>query len=457
MTKIAHKLESGTMLPFAWDPYPYQQHALERYFGEDGKPAQTRQIHVWSRRLGKDRYSMELAALASQRRVMNIWHLFPMHKQARVAIWNGVDPVSGARFLDQTFPLDMIARRSDAQMMLEFCNGSTYQMLGSDAYNSVVGSNPGLVIFSEYALSDPMSWTYISPIIRQNGGGAVFISTYRGKNHHFRLAEQVKADPEWLVTFENVDTAKKADGTAVYPRAAAEKELVHMDKARWKEEFLNIPCIALEGAYFARELGEADEKGRTALAALTKHGSPVGAAWGWAHSHHVWCVLFQLDGEQVNIIGAMHWQFTDPYAAMIELEGSVPDGVHLHVLPAVASEGVPGETLEEHFEECASKHVYVAQAIDLHAGIDTVRRLLPKVHFAAAASEYFDALTEFRSGGARIDEDRLAVATRPVNDSGSVAAAAMMLVADFKASGEPIAREACELDWTQRNIRRQLA
>jgi len=456
---VTHMLESGTELPFAWDAYPYQAAALDRYFGTDGRPAQRRQIHVWSRRLGKDRWAMELAALASQLRVMNVWHLFPMHKQARIAIWNGVDPETGARFLDQTFPPDMVARRSDAQMMLDFYNGSTYQMIGSDNYNSVVGSNPGLVIFSEYALSDPLSWTYISPIIRQNNGGAVFISTYRGKNHHHKLVQQVKDDPEWFVSFENVDTAKKADGTAVYPREKAEKELVHMDLARWREEYLNIPCVALEGAYFAKELSDCDEKGRNAAVFLFDDKAPMACAWGFAHSHHVWCALFQMNNETVRIVGAHHWQFTDPAVAMLEVESLYPNGIDCHILPATASQGVPGQTTEEKFEACKSGNVHMALPIDLHASIEAARRLLPCVSFGLepGASEFFEGLTEYRSGGGRIDEDHLTVATRPVNDSGSVAAMALMVLADFRASGVPIKRDACELDWSRRNVRRRLA
>jgi phage terminase large subunit len=457
MDGLTHTLESGTVIPYAWDAYPYQQAALARYFGTDGAPAQRRQIHVWSRRLGKDRFGLELAALASQRRVMNIWHLFPMHKQARIAIWNGIDPETGARFLDQTFPPDMVARRSDAQMMLDFYNGSTYQMIGSDNYNSVVGSNPGLVIFSEFALSDPLAWTYISPIIRQNDGGAIFISTYRGKNHHYKLVQLVKSDPEWFVSFENVDTAKKNDGTAVYPREKAEKELVHMDLARWREEYLNVPCVALEGAYFAKELSDADEFGRNGVAKL-RDTSPLACAWGYAHSHHVWCVVFQLVNGAVHVVGAMHWQFVDPVAAMRELE-SLEGMIECHILPAASSQGVPGETTEEKFESCIAGNVYLAEPFDVHASIDGVRRLLPSVKFSDedGAPDFFEALTEFRSGGGRVDEDHLSVATRPVNDSGSVAALAMMAVADFRASGVPIARKACALDWQQRNIRRQLA
>lgn len=445
------------MLPYKWSPYPYQRRALVRYFGADGAPAQTRQIHVWSRRLGKDRFAMELAALASQRRVMNIWHMFPLHKQARLAIWNGIDPETGQRFLDQTFPPEMIVRRSDAQMMLEFANGSTYQMLGSDAYNSVVGSNPGLVIFSEYALSDPLAWAYISPIIRQNNGGAVFISTYRGRNHHFQLTESVRDNPEWLVTFENVETARKDDGSYVYPRERAELELVHMERARWEEEYLNNARLGLEGAYLAFLLSVAEVQDRVCNASRINPGEPIGCAWFWAHSHHVWCVLFQTSRDWVSIIGARHWEFNDPAHSLAELEASYPGKISKHILPAVATSGTPGDTLEDVFSD--GREVYVAEPIDVHAGTGAVRRLLPGVLFGnePGVRDLYDALSEFRSGGARLDEDSITVAPRPVNDAGLVAAQAIMVLAEFRSSGEAIAESPCALDWSARNIRRRFA
>lgn len=448
------------MLPYTWEPYPYQERAVTRYFGDDGQPAQTRQIHVWSRRLGKDRSAMELAALASQRRVMNIWHLFPLHKQARVAIWNGIDPMTGKRFLDQTFPSDMIARRSDAQMMLEFCNGSTYQMLGSDQYNSVVGSNPGLVILSEYALSDPLAWAYISPIIRANKGGAIFISTYRGRNHFYKLVKQVKDDPEWLVTFENVDTARRVDGSPVFPRSEAEKELAHMDKARWEEEYLNKPATTLAGAYLQRGLEGVEESGRKDMEGLAASEPGIACAWGWSHGHYVWCMLFQRSGHDVHVIGARRWEYVDPAAAARELCETQRLDIARHILPAIATKGLPGGTTEDAFEDEFPGKVYTAMAGaegELFAGVDSVRRLMPRIKFAPDALPFFEALTTFRANVEILSEDEVSSSAQPVKDSGYVAALALIAADEFIISGEPIVAEVQELDWSRRNRRRMLA
>ena len=62
-------------------------------------------------------------------------------------------------------------------------NGATWQLVGSDHYNSLVGSAPVGIVFSEYAVADPMAWAYLRPILAANDGWALFIYTPRGANH----------------------------------------------------------------------------------------------------------------------------------------------------------------------------------------------------------------------------------------------------------------------------------
>jgi phage terminase large subunit len=74
----------------------------------------------------------------------------------------------------------------ETDMLIRFKNGSTWQVVGSDNYNSLVGSPPVGVIFSEWSLAKPDAWTYLRPILAENGGWAVFIWTPRGRNHATR-------------------------------------------------------------------------------------------------------------------------------------------------------------------------------------------------------------------------------------------------------------------------------
>lgn len=107
-------------------------------------------------------------------RVGTYYHCFPEYSQGRKVLWDGID-AQGKRFLD-AFPRPLVAGTNSQEMKLTLSNGSIYQIVGADNYDSVVGSNPVGFVFDEWALSDkyPIAWDYFRPILAENGGWAVF-------------------------------------------------------------------------------------------------------------------------------------------------------------------------------------------------------------------------------------------------------------------------------------------
>lgn len=154
------------------------------------------------------------------KRVGTYWHLFPEQTQARRAIWNGIDG-KGRRIIDQFLPPEVRKRKSDQEMLIEVLNGSIWQMAGSDNYDSLVGSNPIGVVFSEWSLAHPEAWDYIRPILVENNGWALFIYTPRGRNHGYAtyrsaldaddwFAERLTVDDTGLVSKEQIDKERQA-------------------------------------------------------------------------------------------------------------------------------------------------------------------------------------------------------------------------------------------------------
>jgi len=138
-------------IPNDWRPLLHQTR-LYREFGH-GRPFR-RGCAVWHRRAGKDSVALNLTARDMFRRVGTYWHLFPEQTQARRAIWNSIDG-RGRRIIDQVFPAPVRKRISVNEMLVETVNGSSWQMAGSDNFDSLVGSNPVGVVFSEWALAHP--------------------------------------------------------------------------------------------------------------------------------------------------------------------------------------------------------------------------------------------------------------------------------------------------------------
>jgi len=114
------------------------------------------------------------AALAASQRTGTYWHLLPEASQGRKAIWDAVNPHTGKRRIDEAFPPRLRPTRHNDEMKIELGNGSVWQVAGSDNYNSLVGSSPIGVVFSEWALADPNAWAFLRPILLENNGWALF-------------------------------------------------------------------------------------------------------------------------------------------------------------------------------------------------------------------------------------------------------------------------------------------
>lgn len=198
-----------------WSPRAYQL-GCWRYLQGGGKRAYL----IWHRRSGKDETSLHWTACAAHLRVGNYWHMLPQASQARKAIWDAVNPHTGRRRIDEAFPLELRATTRDNEMMIKFHNGSTWQVVGSDNYNALVGSPPVGIVFSEWSRADPHAWAFLRPILLENGGWAVWITTPYGDNHAHRMLRSMREDGSAYVE------VLPATATGIFTKEALEAERV---------------------------------------------------------------------------------------------------------------------------------------------------------------------------------------------------------------------------------------
>lgn len=162
------------------------------------------------RRSGKDIFCLEGWVLRGLERIGTHVYLFPLHKQARSVIWQGMD-FDGKPFMD-AIPQALIAKRNEARMEIDLYNGSKLILAGSNNYNGLMGSNPVTIIYSEFALHNPLARQYLNPIIVQNKGLEIIQTTPRGMNHAFEVYNQVKDLPDYHIEHLSVDQTFKHDG-----------------------------------------------------------------------------------------------------------------------------------------------------------------------------------------------------------------------------------------------------
>jgi phage terminase large subunit len=262
-----------------------------------------RLMAVWHRRAGKDEIVLNAMRELAWKEPGTYWHCFPEQKQARKAIWNGVNGHTGQRRILEAFPPSIIKRMQDDDMFIELNNGASFQLIGSDRYDSTVGSGPKGIAYSEWALSNPSAWAYHSPMIRESGGFAAFITTPRGNNHAKTMLDRAKNNPAWFSEVLSID-----DTQALSPEVLAEALQEYQDlhgedlgRAIFEQEYLCSFAGAMIGAYWGAELSKAERQGFMRDVPID-WSHPVHTAWdlGKAVNNPIWC--FQVIDSKPRIV-----------------------------------------------------------------------------------------------------------------------------------------------------------
>lgn len=369
---------------------------------------------VYHRRSGKDEVGLHWTAVASMQRPATYWYMLPEAAQARKAIWKAINPHTGKRRILEAFPQDIWTGINEQEMFLNLVGGSTLQIVGSDNFNSLVGSPPAGVTFSEYALSNPLAWGYLRPILLENNGWAMFNTTPRGRNHAATLAESVQHDPNWFYEKLTVDQ------TGVFTPEQLERELRELinehgetvGKSLFRQEYYCSFDAAILGSIYGEWVENAEKDGRI-KPGLYDPDLPVYTAWdlGYGDATAVW--FYQLAGGEVRFID--YWEDTGKdaqqccealYGRKIDVEALNPEtsavakwgfgefnefrhrskyNYHVHYQPHDAAyklQTARGRSFAQQCYEFGVKAV-VIQATNQETAVQATRKLFPQYWFDA--------------------------------------------------------------------------
>jgi len=364
-------------LPHNWTERPYQE-PLWDYLMGGGKRA----MAVWHRRAGKDEVALHYAAVELHRRVGNAWHCLPEYAQGRKAIWTAVNPRTGKRRVDEAFPPELRETTNDNEMFIRLKNASTWQIIGSDKYDSTVGAGPMLITYSEYSLANPSAWAYHRPMLQENNGTAVFITTPRGRNHGYDLAQYARRTPGWF--YEQLtarDTGALTE--AQLQETLAEYQALYgadVGRAQYEQEYLCSWNAAVLGAFYAMEMAAVRAEDRVVEIAAPP-GQEVHRAWDLGVSDDttiVWFTpvgsqLFVLDAYSASGVGLDHYR---DVIAKRQDEHGWRDGTDYVPHDAMIKEWGSGRTRVETMQSMGLRPMLVTKA-SVEDGINAVRRTLP--------------------------------------------------------------------------------
>jgi hypothetical protein len=236
-------------IPNQWTPMAHQMPVWEAMQGGTKRAALS-----WHRRAGKDSFAINYLATAAMQKPGVYWHMLPSALQGRKVIWNGIDR-HGRKVIDQAIPKEIRKKSLDQEMFIELVNGSVIQIVGSDNFDSLVGANPIGVVFSEYAIANPLAWAYIRPMLAENNGWAIFISTPRGHNHFHRMFKNNETSPNWFCEMRDITQTFREDGTPIIsPEVLDEERREGMDESLLQQEYFVSWEGGLQGAYFTDEV-----------------------------------------------------------------------------------------------------------------------------------------------------------------------------------------------------------
>lgn len=418
--------ETTIEVPCDWTPRPYQLPFFKAFDG--GKK---RAVLVEHRRAGKDIILIRYTSKAMFERVGNYWHLFPKQTQAKKAMWRGINPHTGKKILSEVFPEQIRRKTNQQELSIETINGALYQLAGSDNYDSLVGSPPIGVIFSEWPLCNPAAWDYIRPILRENGGWAAFAYTPRGRNHGWTLYKMAKDNPNWHTELLTIDDTQKHDGSRIItPEMIAEERAEGMGEDKIQQEYYCSFDAPIPGAVYGAEMTRAREDKRIGhipieqivdvdtywdLGRSGRSGNM--AIWFVQHvNREIRCISYY----QNHGVGMSHY-----VQQLMEFKAKhgIRYGKHYAPHDIGVTELMTNKTRLQTAREMGITFILVPRIDKLQNGIEATRRIFPRLFFDEVRCEFgINAISSYHN---EFNEKTQTYLDEPVHDWSSDAADAL--------------------------------
>lgn len=375
-----------------------------------------RALIIWPRRAGKDMAAFNLCIRAALKKVQVIYYIFPTYSQGRKILFDSITN-DGKRILDYV-PKEVIEAINIHEMKIKFKNGSLIQIVGSDNYDALMGTNPQLCIFSEYALQDPRAYQYMRPILTANYGTAIFLSTPRGKNSLWELYQIALNSPEWFCQKLTVmDT-----GHISLHEIEKERSTGEMSEDLIQQEYYTSFDMGVEGAYYAKYVDRMRVKGQIGIVPW-EPSFKVHTAWDLGIRDSTCIIFFSVVGQTIRIIDCYENSKVglEHYINVIKQKDYIY-GKHIAPHDIKVREFTSGISRIDKARQLGINFT-VAPDVTIEDGIEAVRSALSKIWIdESSCSKLIRAIENYRQ---EYDVRRKVYASHPLHDWSSHYADAM--------------------------------
>ena len=369
---------------------------------------------------GKDIVAFNLAIRQCLRKPCVVYYIFPTYAQAKKVIWDSITN-TGQRILDY-IPSELVEQKNSQEMKVRFANGSLLQLIGSDRFDSILGTNPQACVFSEYALQDPRAYQFIRPILVANDGWALFESTPRGKNHLWDMYQIASHSPLWFCYKLTIEDTKHISLAAI----EQERQEGIMSEDLIQQEYYTSFSLGVEGSYYLKYFDRMRLNNQIG-AVPWEPSFKVHTAWDLGVRDSTSIIFFQVIGQTIRIID-FYENSKEGLEHYIKILREKPYDYGKHIAPhdIRVREFSSGIT---RFDKARQLGIVfsIAPNIPIMDGIEQVRTTLPKCWIDDRnCVKLIKALENYRQ---EYDNKRKVYMDKPLHDWSSHAADCMRYLA----------------------------
>lgn len=352
------------------------------------------------------------AALLTQKQDARYAYLCPQYNQAKDVAWKYV------KHLTADIPG---VQYNETELRADLPNGSRIRLYGADNPDRLRGLYLDGVVLDEYADMRYGVWgEVLRPALSDRKGWAVFIGTPKGPNAFHKLWVETDGHKDWYRLM------LRASDSGLIDAQELEDARQQMTDDQFAQEYECSFEAAIQGAYYGRDMAQADKDGRVTTVDYDE-ALPVYTAWDMGWTDDTAIVFYQVARGEVHVIdyyaasneGVAH--FVDVLNSKPYRYFSLGDKPCLF-LPHDARARTfasGGKSTQEQFSALGYTSRIVPE-LSLQDGIQAARMMLPRTWFDKhRCAELLDALRLYRR---EWDGDKKVFRDKPLHDWTSHAA-----------------------------------
>lgn len=364
-------------------------------------------------------------AIYTKKKDARFAYIAPLRNQAKDLAWTYL----------KRYTEGLVNKPSETELSVTFKhNGARIRLYGADNPDSFRGIYLDGVVIDEYGDMSPIIWgTILNPTLMDRKGWAVFIGTFKGRNHFWKTYE--RACGRQLRDGENADYFTKnwfsfllpASKSKIYTAEEFHAMRMELEEEEYQQEYECNPDAAVKGTYYSKLISKLQAEGQIYDDEVAQWNPdlPVGiySDLGRTDSTALWFYQTRPGGYALIDYEECHSVGLDYYADLVAdkpyaySDWNVPHDAKAKTL---ATKRSTIEQLIDYDENGKFRRwdagvplLRLGPKLAVQHGIDAVRKILPVCYFGSKTEPGVEALRAYKR---RWDDVKKVFADDPAHD-----------------------------------------